>query len=155
LLKPDWEKDMVFRVSGGLYHQPPFYRELRDAEGVVQPNVRAQQSVHFVLSNDYSFKMWERPFKLVSELYYKSLTDVNTYTIDNVRFVMRLLMCQRLCTGLDFRLNGEFVPGTESWFSFGYLKTEENENRGYIARPTDQRLKFGLCSRIICLIFQV
>jgi hypothetical protein len=92
-IKPDWEKDMVFRVSGGVYHQPPFYREeLRDAEGVVQPNVRAQQSIHFVLSNDYSFKMWERPFKLVSELYYKSLTDVNTYTIDNVRFVMRLLM---------------------------------------------------------------
>jgi hypothetical protein len=59
-------KDMVFRVSGGLYHQPPFYRELRDAAGVVQPNVKAQQSVHFVLSNDYSFKMWDRPFKLVS-----------------------------------------------------------------------------------------
>jgi hypothetical protein len=60
------KKDMVFRVSGGLYHQPPFYRELRDAAGVVQPNVKAQQSVHFVLSNDYSFKMWDRPFKLVS-----------------------------------------------------------------------------------------
>jgi hypothetical protein len=60
-IKPDWEKDMVFRVSGGLYHQPPFYRELRDAAGVVQPNVKAQQSVHFVLSNDYSFKMWDRP----------------------------------------------------------------------------------------------
>jgi hypothetical protein len=59
-IKPDWEKDMVFRVSGGLYHQPPFYRELRDAAGVVQPNVKAQQSVHFVLSNDYSFKMWDR-----------------------------------------------------------------------------------------------
>jgi hypothetical protein len=64
-IKPDWEKDMVFRVSGGLYHQPPFYRELRDAAaGVVQPNVKAQQSVHFVLSNDYSFKMWDRPLNL-------------------------------------------------------------------------------------------
>ncbi|PKH68088.1 TonB-dependent receptor [Flavobacterium sp. ALD4] len=145
-IKPDWEKDMVFRVSGGLYHQPPFYRELRDADGVVQPNVKAQQSVHFVLSNDYSFKMWERPFKLVSELYYKRLTDVNTYTIDNVRIRYSASnVAKGYAQGLDLRLNGEFVPGTESWFSFGYLKTEENsENKGYIARPTDQRLKFGL-----------
>ncbi|MFV8343081.1 TonB-dependent receptor [Flavobacterium sp. XS2P39] len=145
-LKPDWEKDMVFRLSGGLYHQPPFYRELRDAEGVVQPNVKAQQSVHFVLSNDYSFKMWKRPFKLVSELYYKALADVNTYTIDNVRIRYAANNnAKGYAQGVDVRLNGEFVPGTESWFSFGYLKTEENsENKGDIARPTDQRLKFGL-----------
>ncbi len=84
-IKPDWTKDMVFRLSGGFYHQPPFYRELRDADGVVNPDVKAQQSVHIVLSNDYSFKMWTRPFKLVSEIYYKSLTDVNPYTLENVR----------------------------------------------------------------------
>ena len=145
-IKPNWEKDMVFRISGGLYHQPPFYRELRDASGVVQPNVKAQQSVHFVLSNDYSFKMWNRPFKLVSELYYKSLTDVNTYTIDNVRIRYAATNnAKAYAQGLDVRLNGEFVPGTESWLSFGYLKTEENSaERGFIARPTDQRLKFGL-----------
>ena len=145
-IKPNWEKDMVFRLSGGLYHQPPFYRELRDAGGVVQPNVKAQQSIHFVLSNDYSFKMWNRPFKLVSELYYKSLTDVNTYTIDNVRIRYAATNNARAyAQGLDVRLNGEFVPGTESWLSFGYLKTEENSaDRGFIARPTDQRLKFGL-----------
>lgn len=145
-IKPDWEKDMVFRLSGGLYHQPPFYRELRDADGVVQPNVKAQQSIHFVLSNDYSFKMWNRPFKLVSELYYKSLTDVNIYTIDNVRIRYAATNnAKGYAQGLDVRLNGEFVPGTESWFSFGYLETEENTaNKGYIARPTDQRLKFGL-----------
>lgn len=145
-IKPNWEKDMVFRLSGGLYHQPPFYRELRDAGGVVQPNVKAQQSIHFVLSNDYSFKMWNRPFKLVSELYYKSLTDVNTYTIDNVRIRYAATNnAKAYAQGLDVRLNGEFVPGTESWLSFGYLKTEENSaDRGFIARPTDQRLKFGL-----------
>lgn len=145
-IKPDWEEDMVFRLSGGLYHQPPFYRELRDAEGIVQPNTKAQQSVHFVFGNDYSFKMWERPFKLVSELYYKSLTDVNTYTIDNVRIRYAANNnATAYAQGLDIRLNGEFVPGTESWFSFGYSKTEENSNdKGYIARPTDQRLKFGL-----------
>ena len=145
-IKPDWDKEMVFRISGGLYHQPPFYRELRDAFGMVQPNIKAQQSVHFVLGNDYSFKMWNRPFKLVSELYYKSLTNVNTYTIDNVRIRYAANNdATAYAQGLDVRLNGEFVPGTESWISFGYLKTEENSNdRGFIARPTDQRLKFGM-----------
>lgn len=145
-LKPNWNKDMFFRLSGGLYHQPPFYRELRDADGVVQPNVKAQQSIHIVLSNDYSFKMWNRPFKLVSELYYKALSDVNTYTLDNVRIRYTASNnAKAYAQGLDLRLNGEFVPGTESWISFGYLKTEENtDNKGYIARPTDQRLKFGL-----------
>jgi hypothetical protein len=145
-IKPDWEMDMVFRLSGGIYHQPPFYRELRDSAGIVLPNVKAQQSVHFVLSNDYSFKLWDRPFKLVSELYYKSLTDVNIYTIDNVRIRYAASnVATGYAQGLDFRLNGEFVAGTESWFSFGYLKTEENSNnKGYIARPTDQRLKFGV-----------
>lgn len=145
-LKPNWDMDMFFRLSGGMYHQPPFYRELRDANGVVQPNVKAQQSIHIVLSNDYSFKMWNRPFKMVSELYYKSLTDVNPYTLDNVRIRYAAANnAKGYAQGFDFRLNGEFVPGTESWFSFGYLQTEENiDNKGYIARPTDQRLKFGL-----------
>ncbi|MES2240003.1 MAG: TonB-dependent receptor [Bacteroidota bacterium] len=145
-LKPNNEKEMIYRISGGYYYQPPFYRELRDASGAVQPNVKAQQSVQVVLGNEYGFEMWKRPFKLVSELYYKSLSDVNTYTIDNVRIRYAANNdAKAYAQGLDFRLNGEFVPGTESWFSFGYLKTEENSNnKGYIARPTDQRLKFGV-----------
>lgn len=145
-IKPDWEKDMLFRISGGLYYQPPFYRELRDSLGTVNPNVKAQKSIHVVLGNDYSFEMWDRPFKLTSEAYYKSLTDVNPYTIENVRIRYRANNnAIAYAYGLDLRLNGEFVPGTESWFSFGYLKTEENINdQGYIPRPTDQRLKFGL-----------
>jgi hypothetical protein len=110
---------------------------------VVQP-VKAQQSVHFVLSNDYSFKMGP-PLNLFRSCII-NLTDVNTYTIDNVRIRYSASnVAKGYAQGLDFRLNGEFVPGTESWFSFGYLKTEENsEDKGYIARPTDQRLKFGL-----------
>lgn len=145
-IKPDWDRDMVFRISGGLYHQPPFYRELRDLEGVVNPNVKAQEAVHVVLGNDYNFKMWNRPFKWVTEIYYKSLSDVNVYSIDNVRIrYVANNNAKAYAQGLDFRLNGEFVPGTESWVSFGYLKTEENyENKGYIARPTDQRLKFAM-----------
>lgn len=144
-IKPDWEKDMLFRVAGGLYYQPPFYRELRDSSGVVQPNVKAQKSFHIVLGNEYSFEIWDRPFKLVTEAYYKGMSDVNPYTLENVRIRYRAdNSAKAYAYGLDMRLNGEFVPGTESWFSFGYLKTEENiNNRGYIARPTDQRLKFG------------
>lgn len=145
-LKPDWEKDMLFRLSGGLYHQPPFYRELRDSTGIVRPKVKAQQSVHVVLGNDYSFKMWDRKFRLNTELYYKHLNDVNPYTIDNVRIRYRANNdAEAYAYGLDMRLAGEFVPGTESWISFGYMKTEENiNNRGYIYRPTDQRLKFAM-----------
>ena len=145
-IKPDWEKDMLFRLSGGLYYQPPFYRELRDSLGMVNSSVKAQKSVHAVIGNDYSFKLWERPFKLTSELYYKNISDVNPYTIENVRIRYRAKnIAKAYAYGLDLRLNGEFVPGTESWFSFGYLKTEENINdRGYISRPTDQRLKFGM-----------
>ena len=145
-IKPDWEKDMIFRFSTGFYYQPPFYRELRDANGAVQPNVKAQQSIHFVAANDYNFKMWKRPFKLVTEAYYKSMSDVNTYTLENVRIRYRANNdAEAYAYGLDMRLNGEFVPGTESWFSFGYLKTEENQDgKGFIARPTDQRLKFGI-----------
>lgn len=144
-LKPDWEKDMLFRLSGGLYYQPPFYRELRDIEGEVIPDVKAQQAIHIVLGNEYSFDIWDRPFTLHSELYYKDLKDVNPYTLENVRIRYAAdNIATAYAYGLDLRLAGEFIPGTESWISFGYLKTEENiENRGNIARPTDQRLKFA------------
>ena len=146
ILKPKWEKEMIFRFSVGVYNQPPFYRELRANDGSVNPNVKDQKSIHFVLGHDYSFKMWERPFKLVSEAYYKTINDVNTYTIDNVRIRYRANNdATAYVYGIDGRLNGEFVPGVESWFTFGYLKTEENQNgRGNIARPTDQRLKFAI-----------
>ena len=145
-IKPNWEKDMLFRLSTGIYYQPPFYRELRGFDGNINYDVKAQKSIHFVLSNDYSLKIWNRPFKLLSELYYKKMDDVNTYTIDNVRIRYSAENnAKAYAYGLDLRLNGEFVPGTESWFSLGYLKTEENINKqGYIARPTDQRLKFGI-----------
>ena len=145
-VKPEWDMDMLFRLSGGLYHQPPFYRELRDSTGTVIPNVKAQQSVHIVFGNDYSFDLWGRPFTLNSEIYYKSLTDVNPYTIENVRIRYRAKNnAIAYAYGVDLRLAGEFVPGTESWVSIGFLKTKENiDNRGYIFRPTDQRLNFNV-----------
>ncbi|MFI2743937.1 carboxypeptidase-like regulatory domain-containing protein [Zhouia sp. PK063] len=145
-IKPNSENDIIYRISAGVYQQPPFYRELRDATGVVHPEVKAQKSYHFVLGNDYDFNLWNRNFKLTTEAYYKNIQDVNPYTLENVRIRYE---AQNNATayayGLDVRLNGEFVPGTQSWVSFGYLKTEENSNnQGYIARPTDQRLKFAV-----------
>jgi len=145
-IKPDWEKDMLFRISGGLYSQPPFYKELRGFDGNINSNVKAQKSIHAVIGGDYSFTMWGRPFKLTTEIYYKDLSDVNSYSVDNVRIRYQANNnTKAYATGIDVRLNGEFVPGNESWISLGILKTEENiDNRGYIARPTDQRFKLGI-----------
>lgn len=145
-IKPDWEKDMLFRISGGVYSQPPFYRELRGFDGTINPKVKAQNSIHFVVGNDYSFTIWNRPFKLTTEFYYKKLTNVNPYSIDNVRIRYQANNnAKAYAAGFDVRLNGEFVPGNESWISLGVLKTAENiDNRGYIARPTDQRFKLGI-----------
>lgn len=145
-IKPEWEKDMLFRISGGLYAQPPFYRELRGFDGNINPNVKAQRSIHLVTGMDYSFQMWDRPFKLTTEFYYKSMNNINSYVVDNVRIRYRAdNITEAYATGIDVRLNGEFIPGSESWFSLGFLKTEENiGSRGYIARPTDQRIKLGI-----------
>ncbi len=145
-IKPNGKKDMLYRLSGGMYYQPPFYRELRDVNGAVNSNVKAQRSVHIVAGHEYSFQLWNRPFKLISEAYYKQLSNVNPYTVENVRIRYAANNdAKAYAYGLDVRLNGEFVAGTESWFSFGYLKTEEAiEGRNFIARPMDQRLKFGV-----------
>ncbi len=146
VIKPHWKKDMLFRLSTGIYHQPPFYRELRDNLGLVQSAVKAQKSIHFVLGNEYSFILWDRPFTLLTETYYKKLTNVNTYTLEDVRIRYSAdNNAKAYVYGAELRMNGAFVPGTESWVSIGFLKTEENSNkRGYIARPTDQRLKFAI-----------
>ncbi|MCM2302041.1 MAG: TonB-dependent receptor [Flavobacteriaceae bacterium] len=145
-MKPNYNENLLFKISGGFYHQPPTYKELKGFDGQINENVKAQQSIHLVLGNEYAFQWFKRPFKLISEMYYKDLSNVNTYTLDNVRIrYVANNNADAFVYGLDLRLNGEFVPGTESWFSFGYLKTEENtDDRGYIARPTDQRLKFGI-----------
>lgn len=146
-IKPEsWEKDIMFRFATGFYYQPPFYKELRGVDGVVNVDVKAQKSVHFVLGTDYNFKMWNRQFKLVSEIYYKDITDVNPFTIDNVQIRYAANNnAKAYAAGMDLRISGEFVPGTESYFTFGFLQTEENiDDRGYIFRPTDQRLKFGV-----------
>ncbi len=145
-IKPDWEKDILFRLAVGSYQQPPLYRELRDFSGNINPEVRAQKSIHYVVGSEYSFTLWDRPFNLTGEIYFKDLTDVNPFTIEDVRIRYAAQNnAEAYATGFDFRLNGAFVPGTESWVSLGFLRTEENINgRGFISRPTDQRFKLGV-----------
>ncbi|APD05677.1 hypothetical protein UJ101_00124 [Flavobacteriaceae bacterium UJ101] len=144
--KPDWKHDMLFRFSTGLYYQPPFYKEIRDVYGNLNPEIKSQRSIHFIAGNDYEFEMKERPFKLTTELYYKALDDVIPYYIDNVRTVY---VGENSATGnqygIDMRLNGEFVPGNESFISLSYARAKWDINdQGSIPMPTDQRLKVGL-----------
>ncbi len=175
--KPNWKPDLLFRASWGYYYQPPFYREMRGFDGTVNPNIKAQQSVHYLLSGDYNFKMWHRPFKLIVAGYYKEMKDLIPYEVDNTR--IRYFAKNNsvgYTTGADVRINGDFIKGIESWATLGFLKTMENisDDRkvtyfnaagdtiikgytfdtkatdstvkypGYIPRPTDQRITFGM-----------
>lgn len=145
---PDWNANFVFHLSGGLYDQAPFYKELKDRKGIIYPETKAQRSAQVVLGSDYIFRAWDRPFKLSSELYFKTFLNLTPYQIDNVR--IRYLPDKEAhgyATGLDMKVNGEFVSGIESWASLSLMKTEEdvlNDNHGYIPRPTDQRFNFSI-----------
>jgi hypothetical protein len=124
--KPNWKHDWLFKLSGGFYYQPPFYRELRGIDGQINRNVKAQQSIHVVLTSDYIFKMWERPFKFIMSAYLKALSNIDPYEIDNVRIrYFANNNTKGYATGMDFRINGEFVKGVESWATIGVLRTYE------------------------------
>lgn len=156
--KPNWEKEMLFRFATGLYYQPPFYKEMKNSDGVVNPDIKSQKSVHFVLGNDYIFKAWTRPFKLSTELYYKILYDLIPYKIDNVHLEYSAEnMAKGYAYGIDFKINGEFVEGIESWASLSLMQTKENIDGdsyyntndsliypGYYPRPTDQLINFSM-----------
>ena len=156
--QPDWERPVLFRFSSGIYYQPPFYRELRDPEGNLNTMLKAQQSIHLVGGAEYDFQAWGRPFKFVSEVYYKFLDNLIPYEIDNVRIRYSAKNEARgYAAGIDLRVNGEFVQGIESWFSLSVMETREDiigdfyfddagrkVEPGYIPRPTDQRVNLGV-----------
>lgn len=126
--KPNWEeKPHTFRLSSGVYHQPPFYRELRRLTGGLNSNVLAQRAIHLSLGSERHYEMWGRPFVFSSEVYYKWLDQLNTYEIDNVRIrYYANNEAKGYARGVDFRVNGEFVEGAESWFSLSFLDTKED-----------------------------
>lgn len=141
-------RDLRLRLASGIYYQPPFYRELRRFDGSLNTKLSSQRSAHFIAGMDYQFQAWGRPFKLISELYYKSLTNIIPYEIQNIR--IRYYpdeLAKGYAYGLDARLNGEFLRGVDSWVSLGILKTQEDlegDDKGYIPRPTDQRVSFSM-----------
>ncbi len=164
-----------FRLASGYYYQPPLYNEIRDLNGEIHEDVKAQRSIHVVLGGDYAFQAWNRPFMFTTELYYKYMDDLNPYELDNVR--IRYYANNRgqgYATGIDLKVNGEFIPGLESWASASIMKTEAKiagdqyyryfdqegnevykggdaqiadstlEEPGYIPRPMDQRVNFAV-----------
>ncbi|MDP3913971.1 MAG: TonB-dependent receptor [Bacteroidota bacterium] len=145
---PDWNANFVFHLSGGVYSQPAFYKELKDRNGLIYPNTKAQRSTQVLFGTDYIFRAWDRPFKFSSEAYFKVMKNLTPYQIDNVR--IRYLPNQTAngyATGMDMKVNGEFVSGIESWASLSIMKTEEDilkDGHGYIPRPTDQRFNFSV-----------
>lgn len=145
-IKPNWEMDMLFKLSGGIYYQAPFYKEIKDLDGNFNPNIISQRSMQIIFANDYEFRMVDRPFKLTTELYYKKMDDLIPYYLDNVRIrYSGQNNSEGYAYGIDTRLFGEFVPGVDSWISASYARVKENINdRGYISRPTDPRFRFSM-----------
>lgn len=152
-LVPENRENVTLRFATGLYYQTPFYKEyrdtIRDADDnlVVRMNdrIKSQRAIHFVLGGDYSFRSANRPFKLTTELYYKKLDNLIPYEVDNVR--IRYYgdnLAKGYATGLDVKFFGEFVPGTDSWFSFSLMRARETFNGVTMPRPTEQRYSFGL-----------
>lgn len=138
--KPEWDKDIVFRFSTGLYYQPPFYRELRNKAGEINRELKAQSSVHFVAGSDLNFRAWNRPFKFVAEAYYKYLDNLIPYDVDNVRIrYYATNSAKGYASGIDLKVNGEFVKGVESWASMSLMQTREDiEGDSYVNYYNDQ-----------------
>ena len=126
--KPASKKDIVYRVALGAYHQPPFYRELRRYDGTVNPDLKAQKSWQAVGGVDYNFiGLNNRPMRWTTEAYYKSMSDVVPYDVDNVRIrYFGENVAKAYATGIEMRLHGELVPDAESWISIGIMKSAEN-----------------------------
>ena len=142
---------VLLKFAFGYYYQAPFYREMRNFDGQINTNLKAQRSIHYVGGYEVSFKKWGRPFKFSAEAYYKQLDYLVPYVLDNVRIRYYAANSDKgFATGSDFRINGEFIKNIESWASVSILKTDEKityvENGNvivespYLRRPTDRRV---------------
>lgn len=141
------------RLASGIYYQSPFYKEylesVTDENGnshyVANKNIKSQRSIQVIFGGDYTFRALNRPFKLSAELYYKNLSNLIPYEIDNLKVVYSgRNESKGFVAGIDFKFFGQFVPGTDSWISFSLMKTQEDLNGVKVPRPTDQRYSFAL-----------
>ncbi len=155
-LYPATFNNHVFHLSGGYYYQMPFFREFRDRFGNINYDKIPQKSIHLVVGNDYFMKLWNRPFRLSTELYYKWLYDLIPYTTDNIRIIYSgTNNAKGYATGIDMKLHGDFVMGVDSWVSLSFMRTREvleftgnntgkKQSTGFYPRPTDQLINFAL-----------
>jgi len=149
---PAFNHDVTLRFATGIYYQAPFFKELRDTTTVngityatLNRDIKSQRSIHFIAGFDYRFKMKNRPYKFTAEAYYKALSNIIPYTVDNLKIVYDAsLQCSGHAMGLDLKLYGEFVPGTDSWVSLSLMNTRININGKSIPMPTDQRYALNL-----------
>ena len=150
---PEKNSNFTFRIAGGVYYQAPFYKEFRDTVSMGDNNfvvhlndrIKSQQSIQVVAGGDYTFRAFDRPFKVSLEAYYKKLNDLIPYEANNVKlWYSAKNESEGYAAGLDMKLYGEFVPGTDSWLSFSLMKTEEKLNGKWVPRPTDQRYSVGI-----------
>lgn len=150
---PERNNRWTFRAATGIYYQSPFYKEYRKAEldaagnAVIRLNrdIKAQQSIHFILGADYTFRAFNRPFRLSGEAYYKKLNRLIPYEIDNLKLTYAgENLSHGYTMGLDLKLFGQFVPGTDSWISFSLMKTDELLNGVHVPRPTDRRYNMAI-----------
>lgn len=155
---PNWKRDWSFGIKTGVYYQSPFYREMRRPDGTLNSNIKSQYSYQILGSSEYNFKMWKRPFKFTTEVYYKHLENLVSYSLDNLRITYSGENdAHGYATGIDMKLSGEFIDGLESWVSLSIMKTAEDlyndfyytpegelVRPGYIRRPSDQRFAFNI-----------
>ena len=149
---PAFNENITFRFSTGLYYQTPFFKELRDTTTVngvttvtLNKNIKSQRSIHFVAAFDYRFKAKDRPFMFSAEAYYKLLDDIIPYNVNNMKITYYgENLCSGYAAGLDLKLYGEFVPGTDSWITFSLMSTQQKFNGKWVPMPTDQRYAVNL-----------
>lgn len=150
---PDKAPKWAFRFSTGLYYQSPFYKEYRRmltdelGNNIIQLNddIKSPRSLQFILGADYTFRSFNRPFKLTAEAYYKAMSDLIPFEVDNLKLTYSgENLTDGYAMGVDFKLFGQFVPGSDSWISFSLMKTNEKLNGVNVPRPTDRRYGFAL-----------
>ena len=151
-ITPSWCSDLTFRIAGGLYYQAPFYKELRDTTTInnityarLNDKIKSQRSIHAIAGMEYRFRMMERPFKFSADLYYKALSNLVPYSVNNVQVIYYGdNRANGHAMGLDLKLFGEFVPGSDSWLTLSLMDTKMKLNGRSIPLPTDQRFAVNL-----------
>lgn len=150
---PEFNNSLSFRLAGGLYYQSPFYKEFRETKTdengnsyvELNRNIKSQRSIQLILGGDYTFRALDRPFKITAEAYYKKLDNIIPYELDNLKIVYTgRNESNGFIAGIDFKFFGQFVPGSDSWFSFSLMKTQEDLHGVKVPRPTDQRYSFSV-----------